>query len=129
MFAAHIVEPAHMGIPERHKVVLCEKRSERDRLVKHVNDEAEAWREYRRRNPHGMVPPCFKWYPGTTAEPLTMRDARRLIEEDDPIFEHDGWSYDYAYIPCTIYEFSILPYGVRYGWKDGRHYRSDEMAA
>ena len=132
MFAAHIIEPAHMGIPERHKVVLCAKRSERDKLVKYVNENAEGWREFRRKYPTGIVPAYYRWYIDTTAEAITMREARALIGNDDVLYHADGYCDAYAFVVCDIYEFSALPYGERIGWRDGRHYRTykgEEVAA
>lgn len=133
MYAAHTVEPSHFGIPERHKVVLFERRSERDRFVKYVRENAEGWAEFRRKHPTGLVPTFYRWYVDTTCEPISMREARELIGDDDVCFLADGHCDAYAYTKCDIYEFSLLPYGERIGWKNGRHYRTlengEEVAA
>lgn len=131
MYAAHIIEPAHMGIPERHKVVLCNKRSERDKLVKYVNENAAGWREFRRKYPTDIVPTFYRWYMNTICEPITMKEAQSLIGNDDVMYHSDGYGDAYAYTVCDVYEFTILPYGERIGWKDGRHYsiyKNEEVA-
>ena len=124
MFAAHIIEPAGYGMPARHRVLFIEKKSDRDNLVRFVKRNSEEWSEFRKNNPYTLAPSCFCWYPGTTAEPIGVRDARKLIGDDDPIFEGYGNDRAYAYVPFVMYEFKVLPYGVRIGWKDGRHYEA-----
>lgn len=124
MFAAHIIEPAGYGMPERHRVLFIEKKSDRDILVRFVKRNSEEWGEFRKNNPNTIAPSCFCWYPGTIVEPISVRDARRLVGDDDPICESDGWNEAYDYVPFVMYEFKVLPYGVRIGWKDGRHYEA-----
>lgn len=129
MYAAHIIEPSHFGIPERHKVVVFEKRSERDRFVKYVRENAEGWAEFRRKHPSSLVPTFYRWYIDTTCEPITMREARALIGDDDVLYKANGFCDAYNYSECDIYEFSVLPNGGRIGWKGGRHYTTYEEVA
>lgn len=107
MYALHITEPGNYGCPEVRRVVLVSTKSRRDRLVRFVNEQQAAWADYRKRYPHEMIPSCFCWYPGTVAEPLSMRDARKLIGENEPNLVHDGWSNAYDYIPCTMYKCEV----------------------
>ncbi len=133
MFAAHTIEKSHFGIPERHKVVLFEKRSERDKFVRYVRENADGWAEFRRKHPSGLVPTFYRWYMDTEVKPITMREARKLIGDDDVMYHANGYCDAYNYSECDIYEFSLLPYGERIGWKNGRHYRTlengEEVAA
>ena len=126
MYALHIIEPDCDG--RKHRVIFVETRAQRDKMVAFVNENADGFCEFKRRNPGAIVPSCFYWCPGTFAEPITMKQAREFIGGDDPIFEHDGWSPAYNYTPCTVYEFKIIPGKTRYGWKDGRHYYERKAA-
>ena len=107
MFALHITEPAHYGWPEERKVVVVATKSQRDRLVKWVNEQQAKWAEYRRLYPYETVPSSFYWIPGTKAEPITMREAKKLVNGNEPNLVSDGWCRGYNYIPCTVYECKV----------------------
>lgn len=107
MFALHITEPSGHGAPEVRSVVLVNTRAQRDRLVKHVNKRQADWAEFRRLNPYDVVPSSLCWYPGTTAVPLTMIQAKKLIGENEPNFVSDGWCRAYDYLPCKVWECRV----------------------
>ena len=102
-YALRTIEPGHYGYPTVTSVIVFDKKSERDSCLRFIRRNAREWDEFRRRNPHSIVPSGFCWYPDTTAEALPMADARREIAGREPYFEHDGWSYAYNFTPCTVY--------------------------
>ena len=107
MFALHITEPGRHGFPEVRQVVLVDTRSKRDRLVAWVNEQQRKWAEYRKRNPYETVPSSFCWSPGTSAKPITMTEARKLIGNHDPNLISDGWCRAYNYTPCKVWECRV----------------------
>jgi len=127
MFALHITEPGHFGFPEKHSIVLTKTRRQRDKLVEYVRRQAHEFGEFKRKCPHDIVPSSLAWYTDTTAEPITMKEARALIDGDDVMFESKGWDHWYNYTECEVYKYEIHPLG-RYGWKDGRHYYKEVAA-
>ena len=109
-YALHATEPHGGGYPEVRSVILCDSKRNRDTLVKYINEDQEKWAEFRRKYPYETIPSSFHWYPGSHAEVLTMREARKLIGDNEPTFVSDGWARGYAYVPCEVYERKVYDY-------------------
>lgn len=93
MFAAKLTQK-WLG-SDKVWVLLFKKKSEQQYFVKFVNEDVAGQAVYFDRS--------------TTCEPMSMRDARKFIGNDEPIWEHDGWSNGYGCVPFVAYE-DIITY-------------------
>ncbi len=107
MFYCVINEPAHKGYPQVVQIVATEKKSQRDNIVRHVNQNAREFAEFKRDCPWAIVPASLHWGPDTTAKAIPAGKARKLIGNNEPWCISDGWSTAYAYEVCTIYAWKI----------------------
>jgi len=107
MFAARLTTK-ELG-EEKVWVMVFTKKSLRDRFVKFVNEDVNESQVY--------------WDRNTSCETMSTADARKFIGADEPIFEHDGWSGAYGYIPFNAYEDIVSYLGGRMPTHKYRHRR------
>ena len=106
-YALRVTEPAFSGFPAITRIVVFNKKSERDRCARFIFRNASQRDEFKHRNPGEIIPSGLHWHENTVADCISMNEAWELIGRREPDFESDGWCGAYNYEPCKVYESEV----------------------